>query len=208
MKFKTLTRNLFLDSVTHISDMKTLKFAKEAMDLWDNFYSWEKWPPLCLIHDDMILSYLFYSTTKDNEYLIIHRILTPKQFRRKNYGHELFGYLFSKLSNTHIKRFRMSCVSSSIPFYNDLGLNYWGVNDKGQYYCDFKMPIKKIEEIPLIVKEANILELSNAKVLKIYENLKDNGRSFNLEEKNIHDNCLDIMGEKYRFKELTKAAGF
>ncbi|XPV69218.1 MAG: hypothetical protein ACNI25_01280 [Halarcobacter sp.] len=206
MDIVKFSRNTFLDSVVPMDDFKSLNFAKEAMELWDNFYSWEKYPPLGLKHDDETLCYLFYSTTRDNQYLIIHRILTPKEFRGKRYAYELLANLFLKYSTTEIERFRMSCVSSSINFYNKIGLNYWGVNTKGQYYCDFKMPKKDINEIPAIVKESNINELSDKKILNIYENLEANGKDFNAKDLNTHNKCLDLMGDKYRFNELKKEA--
>ena len=65
MEIKNLSRNLFLDYAHTINDIKSLKFAKESLDLWDNFYSWEKYSPLCLINDDEILCYIFYSISKN-----------------------------------------------------------------------------------------------------------------------------------------------
>lgn len=197
-----LTKSSFLDFVLSMSDIKNLKFAKESMDLWDNFYSWEKYPPICLCHEDEALSYLFYSISKDNKYLIIHRILTPTEFRGKRYAYELLSNLFFNFAKTDIERFRMSCVSSSINFYNKIGLNYWGVNEKGQYYCDFKMPKKDIQEIPAIVKKANIDEFTQEEFNLIYKRVKENGKNFGKKEKEIHKECLLLMGNRYRYKEI------
>jgi len=204
MDITKLTKKSFLDFALNMNDMKSLQFAKESMDLWDNFYSWEKYPPLCLHHNDEALCYLFYSTTKDNKYLIIHRILTPKEFRGKRYAYELLSNLFFKFAKTDVKRFRMACVYSSLNFYNKIGLNYWGVNDQGQYYCDFKMPKKDIKEIPSIVTKANIQEFTPEEFKIIYKRLEDNGKNFNKKEIEIHKKSLLIMGDRYRYEEILK----
>ena len=202
MKIKNLSRDLFLEYAHTIGDLKSLKFSKESLELWDNYYSWEKYSPLCLIDDDEILCYLFYSISKNNEYLIIHRILTPLEFRKKNYALELISYFFHYFAKKDINRFKMNCVSSSISFYNKLGLNYWGVNTKGHYYCDFKMPKNDISEIPNIVKEAKVKDFSNEQFKIIYEKLKMNGKEFTSSELKVHEKCLLQMGERYRYKEI------
>lgn len=202
MDIKKLTKKSFLEFALNMHDMKSLQFAKESMELWDNFYSWEKYPPLCLYHNEDALCYLFYSISKDNKYLIIHRILTPKEFRGKRYAYELLSNLFFDFAKTDIKRFRMSCVYSSLNFYNKIGLNYWGVNDKGQYYCDFKMPKKDIKEIPSIVNRANIDEFTPEEFQLIYKKLEGNGKDFNEEEKIIHNRSLLLMGKRYRYEEI------
>jgi len=202
MDFISLTRSEFLESAQNIEDIRSLKFAKETLDLWDNFYSWEKFKPLCLRENDEDLCYLFYTISKDNEYLIIHRLLTPVIFRRKNYAYEIMSQLFFYFRKNNIKRFKMNCMHGSLNFYNKLGLNYWGVNEQRQYYCDFKMPQNNISEIFSIVHESNIKEFSSTKFTQIYEQLKKNGSSFSTKEMTIHQACLDNLGEKFRYREV------
>ena len=153
MQIIKLNRKEYLESVINIEDFKTLNFSKKALEWWDDYYSWEKFPPLCLTYKNKHVCYLFYNISKDNEYLTIHNLLTPNTHRSHGYAYQLLKHLFSHLSQNKIKRFKMNCVSSSLDFYNKLGLEYWGINDLSQYYCDFKMPIKDISEIPQIVKE-------------------------------------------------------
>jgi hypothetical protein len=203
MNIIELSRQEFLSSVKEIEDFESLQFSKHCLDWWDDYFSWTKFPPLCLINDEKEhVCYLFYNISKDNEYLTIHNLLTPKASRYNGYAQKLLEYLFKKVSKLNIKRFKMYCVSSSLSFYNKLGLEYWGVNDLGQYYCDFKMPKESIDEIPSIVQRAHISELKDKTVLEIYEKLKNNGR--NLEDKKlaIFEACLDTLEEKYHFKAL------
>jgi len=202
MEFISLTREEFLTSAQKIEDLRSLKFAKETLDLWDNFYSWEKFKPLCLRDDEQELCYLFYTISKDNEYLIIHRLLTPLNFRRKNYAHEIMSQLFFYFKKENIKRFKMNCMHGSLNFYNKLGLNYWGVNEQRQYHCDFKMPQNDISEIFSIVKESNIKEFSPTKFAQIYEQLKKNGSGFDSKDMEVHQACLKNLGKKFRYNEV------
>lgn len=202
MKITTLTRAEFLDSILQIHDIKSLKFAKETLDLWDNYYSWEQFQPLCLEHDEEGLCYLFYTITKDNSYLIIHRLLTPFIFRRKNYALEMMSYLFSNFSKQGIERFKMNCMTGSLHFYNKLGLNYWGVNEQKQYYCDFKMPNQNISELSSIVNNTNINELSIKQFQLIAKRLQKNGSEFTQKEISVHQDCLKLLKTKYRYDEV------
>lgn len=98
----------------------------------------------------------------------------------------------------------MNCVSSSLDFYNKLGLEYWGINNLSQYYCDFKMPISDISEIPQIVKDSNLREISDEKIMQIFEKLKNNGTQ--LEEKMINkfEESKEKLEGKYHFDLFLK----
>ena len=204
MKIIVLNRKEYLESVKKIEDFKTLNFSKQALEWWDNYYSWEKFPPLCLTHKKKHFCYLFYNVSKDNEYLTIHNIFTPDKYRTKGHAYMLLGYLFAHLSNKNIKRFKLSCVSSSLDFYNKLGLEYWGINDLSQYYCDFKMPILDISEIPKIVKESSLDEISDEKILLIYESLKNNGTTFDEKMSEKFEESKEKLKGKYHFDLLLK----
>jgi hypothetical protein len=200
-----LNRDEYLISVKKIADFKSLSFSKNALEWWDNYYSWEKFPPLCLINaKNKHVCYLFYSISKDNEYLTIHNLLTPNIHRSYGYAYILLKYLFNQQSQNKIRRFKMNCVSSSLDFYNKLGLEYWGINELSQYYCDFKMPLLDISEIPQIVKDSKLSELSDERIMQIFEKLKNNGTT--LEEKMIdkfEDSKEKLIG-KYHFDLLCK----
>lgn len=205
MRVISLNREEYLTSVKKIADYKSLCFSKEAMLWWDNYYSWEKFPPLCLINDnEKHCCYLFYNISKNNDYLTIHNLFTPNIYRKNGYAYELLDYLFKDLSKKEIKRFKMYCVSSSIGFYNKLGLEYWGVNDLLQYYCDYKMPNFNIDEIPQIVKDSKLSEISDERVLEIFESLKNNGLNFDEKQKERFEDLKDKVKDKYHFDLLCK----
>lgn len=205
MKIIELTRNEFLESAQNIEDYKSLSFSKHCLDWWDTYFSWTKFPPLCLVDDEEEhLCYLFYSISKNNEYLTIHNLLTPKANRFNGYAKEILSYLFQKVASQNIQRFKMYCVSSSLTFYSKLGLEYWGVNESGQYYCDFKMPKESIDEISSIVKEFSFEEINDQTLLEIYEKLKNNGNNLVDKKLEVFEDCIESLQDKYHFEALCK----
>lgn len=205
IKFVNYAREEYLESVMKIGDYNTLKFSKQALEWWDQYYSWEKNAPLCLQEDNNDVCYLFYTISKDNQYLKIHNIFNPKIYRNKNYAYKMLEHLFTILINSDIKRFKLYSVPSSVRFYLKLGLKFWGVNELGQYYCDFKMPKKSITEIKDIVKREKIENIREKDLIKIFEKLKLNGSKFDDKHNYAHRDCLDLMGKSYIFDELEEA---
>jgi hypothetical protein len=204
MSFIELDRDEYLESVQKIGDFDTLKFSKHALDWWDDYYSWKKFPPIALSMDGINKAYIFYHISKDNRYLTIHNLFTPKAYREKGFAHKLLAELFSIKSGEEIDRFKMFCVSSSLKFYNSIGLKYWGVNNLNQYYCDFKMPKENMSEIRQIVKDSSVSEFTDIEYDKIYETLKDNGSEFDSKEKAIYDEVVKKLDKKFLFDTFLK----
>ncbi len=205
MQIIELTRNEFLESAQSIEDYKSLSFSKHCLDWWDAYFSWTKFPPLCLVDDEEEhLCYLFYSISKNNEYLTIHNLLTPKANRFNGYAKEILTYFFQKVASQNIQSFQMYCVSYSLIFYSKLGLEYWGVNELGQYYCDYKMPKESIEEIPSIVQDFSFEEISDNTLLEIYEKLKNNGNNLVDKKLEVYEDCIESLQDKYQFEALCK----
>ncbi len=202
MEVVKLTRNEYLESVQKLNNFENLKFLKNALDLWDNYYSWEKFPPLALKVNNRHVTYLFYNISKNNKYLTINNILTPFKYRRNGYAYKLLKYLFNSVKTNKIERCKLYSVNNSIKFYNKLGLRYWGVSKELLYYSDFKMP-KDIEDIELINYESSTDEFNNEEISDIYDKLKDNANSFNEKQILIHKDCLKLMKNRFRFDELT-----
>ena len=202
LEIVTYSREEYLESVQKIEDFDTLKFSKQALDWWDKYYSWKKEAPLCLKENGKDICYLFYSISNNNEYLTIHNIFTPKKHRFKGFAYILLKHLFKTLSQTDTKRFKMYCVSSSLDFYMKLGLNFWGVNELGQYYCDCTMPASNIKELKDIAKKELVENITLQNFKKIYENLKLNGKNFNEKQNLIHHRCIRLMGKRYLFNDI------
>jgi len=197
MSFIELSRDEYLCSVKKIGDFDTLKFSKHSLDWWDDYYSWEKFPPIALCVDGVNKAYIFYHISRDNRYLTIHNLFTPKAFRHQGLAYELLKELFHEKSGQDIERFKMFCVSSSLEFYNSIGLKYWGVNHLNQYYCDFKMPKSSITEIESIVHKSSTDEFTLNEYNKIHKNLEANGSGFDEKQSEIYKHSLKILGDRY-----------
>lgn len=204
MSFVELDRDEYLESVKKIGDFDTLKFSKQALDWWDDYYSWTKFPPIALSLDGINKAYIFYNVSKDKRYMTIHNLFTPKAYRYEGFAYKLLSELFRVKSGIGIERFKMFCVSSSTSFYNSLGLKYWGVNDLNQYYCDFKMPKKSIREITQIVQESSIDELTNIEYDDLYAKLRANGDDLDLKETGIYKDVVQKLGKNYMFDVFEK----
>lgn len=203
MKTKFLDRAEYLDSVTKMNHFESLKFAKQSLLWWDQYYSWNKSPCLCLEDNGFDVCYLFYAISKDNRYLTIHNILTPFAFRFQGYAKELLSILIGEiLLNAKIERMKMVCVSSSLDFYMSLGIDFWGVTKIGQYYTEFAMPKITIKEIPLLMKNEHLSSLNVQELNMVYEKLEANGSLFNPKEKSIFAKALITLGDSYRYAEL------
>jgi predicted acetyltransferase len=197
-----LTRDEYLESVQKLSHFENLKFLKRALDLWDNYYSWEKFPPLALKINNQHVSYLFYNISKDNKYLTINNILTPFKYRRNGYAYKLLKHLFTSVKTNEIERCKLHSVSNSIKFYNKLGLRYWGVNKELLYYSDFKMP-EDIRDIEQINYEGSTDEFNDKELEDIHDKLKDNSDSFDEQQIIIHKDCLKLMKTRFKFNDIS-----
>lgn len=204
MELTQLNREEYFESIQTITHFESLRFSKKAMDWWDSYFSWKKSPCLCLSHQGQHLTYLFFHVGNDNEYLTLHNILTPRPYRGKGYAFSLLQALLTELSSEPIRRLRLSCVSSSLPFYSKLGLEYWGVNPSGHYYCDLLMP-DNIESIPDVTKENTVANHSDGKLLHIYQKVKSNATEFNEKQQEIHQQCLIDLKGRYHFDTLKHA---
>ncbi len=202
MSFIELDRDEYLESVQKIGDFDTLKFSKHALDWWDKYYSWKKFPPIALSLDGINKAYIFYHISKDKRYLTIHNLFTPKAYRTQGLAHELLDELFRIKSGSEIERFKMFCVSSSLKFYNSIGLKYWGVNHLNQYYCDFKMPKENMSEIRQIVEESSASEFTDVEYKKIYKDLELGSDGFDDKQKDIYNKVTNMLGDRYINREF------
>lgn len=204
MKTKNLNREQYIASVAEIQHLSSQEFAQQSLKWWDSYYSWNKFPCLCLENDKgEDVCYLFYHISKNNQYLTIHNILTPFKSRFNGYAKEILTLLFNKiLLQADIERVKMYCVSSSLKFYMNLGIDFWGVNKLGQYYTDFPMPDSSIKEIKELMRNEDLTQLSDKNRNTIYSKLQDNGTKFNEKETATFQKALILLKERYRFKEL------
>ena len=203
MKIKHLNPEQYLQSTSSITHIGSKEFATQAYEYCNNFIKWEEFPCISLEVDNRIVCYLFYHLSKDKRYLSIDNILTDFEYRHNGYAKYLLSFLFKKFSQGSItQRVKMYCVSSSLKFYMKLGVDFWGVNHLGQYYTEFPIPKNGIDEIKTLMKNETLSTLYKRELQSIYKKLKLNGSSFNKNEKEVFDNSLKLLKNRYRFKEL------
>ncbi len=203
MTTRNLNREQYIASVANIQHTSSQEFAQQSLDWWDSYYSWNKFPCLCLEENGEDVCYLFYHISRNNQYLTIHNILTPFKSRFHGYAKQLLTLLFNKiLLHADIERVKMYCVSSSLQFYMNLGIDFWGVNRIGQYYADFPMPQSNIQEIKELMTNEDLTQLSTKNRNSIYNKLKQNGKEFNPKELAIFKQSLSLLKDRYRFQEL------
>jgi hypothetical protein len=203
MHTKNLNREQYLHSTSTINHNQSIEFAAQALEHWDNYFSWNDLPCICLEENGQDVCYLFYHLSKDKRYLTIDNILTPYEHRYNGYAKYMLAFLFRKFSQgSLIQRVKMFCVSSSLEFYMKLGIDFWGVNRLGQYYTEFPMPRNGIGEIEVLMKDETLSTLYNRELKVIYEKLKLNGDSFDEKEALVFQRSLKLLGKRYRFKEL------
>lgn len=203
MTTKNLNREEYIQSIAHIKHAGSQRFAQQSLDWWDSYYSWNKFPCLCLEDNGEDVCYLFFHISRNNQYLTIHNILTPFESRFQGYAKQLLTLLFNNiLLQADIERVKMYCVSSSLQFYMRLGIDFWGVNKIGQYYTDFPMPQSDINEIKDLMHNEDLTQLSDKNLHTIYGKLQDNGTNFNEKETATFNKSLLLLKERYRFKEL------
>lgn len=155
-----LDRKEYLSSITAITDEKTLSFATMSLKWWDKKFGW--YQKGCVVLSDKEnrhLSYLFYKIDRYNNYLTIHNLFTPDNLRRHGYAQTLLVHIFNLAVTQKVKRFRLTCISSSLDFYLSLGFVYWGVNSVGDFYCDLPMPTTGLLGVVKMIESYTTLEL-------------------------------------------------
>lgn len=203
MKIKNLSPEQYLQLTSKITHTGSKEFAFQAYEYCNKFIKWDKFPCISLEVDNIVVCYLFYHLSKDKRYLSIDNILTDFEYRHNGYAKYMLSFLFKKFSKGSItQRVKMYCVSSSLEFYMKLGVDFWGVNHIGQYYTEFPIPKNGIDEIKTLMKNETLSTLYKREVQSIYKKLELNGRSFNKKEKEVFDNSLKLLKNRYRFKEL------
>jgi len=169
-----LNRNEYVASTASILDTKSISFAQMSLKWWDERFGWyEKGCVVLSDSEKSHLSYLFFKIDRYNNYITIHNIFTPQISKRKGYAELLLRLIFDIAVAQKVKRFRLTCISSSLDFYLSLGFAYWGVNSVGDYYCDLPLPLSGLDGVDSMVKELSTLELIGKSLTIISEKTQE-----------------------------------
>jgi hypothetical protein len=187
-----------------IEDTKTLKFAKMSLAWWDKHHFWHH--QKCAVLSDGAqnhLCYIFYKMDQYREYINIHNIFTPQIEKRKGYGYELLKLVFDLANNENIKRFKMSCISSSLDFYLALGFVYWGLTSARYYYCDLPMP-NGLDDLDAMVQRSSTKELIGKKIDTIHSKTHEHELHLSQTQEDRYTNDKLKMKEQYIFEDLKR----
>ena len=202
---ENLNREAYLDSISHIKDEKSVRFATLALNWWDRHFSWKVHGCVILTNEKKEhLSYIFYKIDRYNEYITIHNIFTPLEFRRKGYGLSLFRQVFQTAIDKNVSRFRITCVPQSLDFYMTLGFVYWGINSQGDYYCDLPLPKGGIDQVNGMVKETAPVELAGKQLNTILSKVKGNIEKLDHKQTIHYQKNTKKLANRYLYKELMK----
>lgn len=202
-KLQYLSRAQYIASIALIEDKRSTLFANMSLDWWDKRFGWYEKGCVALSSEDGVhLCYIFYKIDRYNNYLTIHNILTPDNKRRHGYAEDLLLLIFELALKQKVKRFRLTCISSSLDFYLSLGFVYWGVNSVGDYYCDLPMPHSGLHGVTAMTKESTPLELSGKNFDIISKKIEEYSLHLSSVQQLKYDSDIIKLGSSYLHKSF------
>lgn len=124
------------------------KFSKVAIGMWDFMKAWDNWPVRILKYNDDIVSVCFMkiSNQAGHKVLFISNIFTPQTFKGKGWARKILDMNIKEAVQIHnASTIRMDCNKSALPFYDKLGITYWGATISHSMYCDLPINIKGVD---------------------------------------------------------------
>ena len=200
---ENLNRNAYLDSISNIKDDKSVSFATLALNWWDRHFSWKAHGCVILSNENNEhLSYIFYKIDRYDEYITIHNIFTPLEFRQNGYAYTLFRLVFQMAEEKNVSRFRITCVPQSLDFYMTMGFVYWGINTQGDYYCDLPLPKGGIDQVGEIVKETAPQKLAGKHLNGIISKVEGNIENLDKAQTIVYEEHAQKLADSYLYEEL------
>lgn len=144
MQYKRISREEYMVFHLTLNTDKEIGFSKKSMLFWDKYYDWETQKPYALIDEGKVVSVSFVNFAryrKDHKVFSIVNIFTPSRYRGKGYAKELMKVQFKEAYELGCKSFRLNCEHEAIPFYDKIGMCYWGWTKSKALYVDLPMPI-------------------------------------------------------------------
>lgn len=198
-----LNRSAYISSIETIQDEKTAAFANMSLLWWDKHYLWAS--QACVVlknarNED--LCYVFYQVDRYRQYMTIHNIFTPLSQRRKGYAYTLLKMIFDLAITNHVRRFKITSISTSLDFYLSIGLIYWGVNSVGDYYCDLPIPQEGLASIGMMIKSSDTPTLIGKNFDTIHNKIKGNDTNLSTAQTLVYNSDIAKMGDRYRLQGL------
>jgi len=205
METITLNHRQYMESIGHIADNATHRFALQAENWWNRHFSWNK--DGCRVLTDEKgehLAYLFYKVDRYRDYLTIHNLFTPQCHRENGYAYNMLETLFLQQADEGVLRFKMNCTPQALDFYKKMSLIYWGVDEIGNYHCDLPLPQDGIAGIYTMIRTESDAALLGKRAESIYEKVKENGSAFDETAVKNFESDKKRLGNAYRHETLKK----
>lgn len=146
---KSLSEKSFLEFQNSIDpeDKESVRFCKQTYEFHVKWYGFDNKPYLIAVDEDNeILGVMTYNLTKNDRYITVINLLVPKKNRRKGVAKALMQKAIDIAKENFKSRLRMACDIPALPFYNKLGMVYWGIRQNGAFWCDIPLLWDYIDE--------------------------------------------------------------
>lgn len=142
MEIRKITREEWISSMT---DLKEDRFANtflgkaDARGFWDRAFG-------CFIEGELAGGIVPTHTKRDPKTMNIQLLHTFYRFRRRGVAKYLCEYFYREAYEEECEYFRVASDPKAKPFYESLGMKFWGRQKSGGYLCFHKMTSNLIEE--------------------------------------------------------------
>jgi len=203
--YVAISKYQYLELVhSRLEDPKDIKFSKVAMGMWDFMKAWDSWPVRTLWEDNEIVSVCFMKLSKqaDSKVLFISNIFTPTAGRGKGLAREMLDRNIKEAVENGATTIRLDCNRSALPFYDKLGLTYWGTTISESMFCDLPINESGVSSF-LQTKNMTSSEILNsyshklreAKMKWIYKKVKEHEK-YNFGHESRYQEFMNLWNNK------------
>lgn len=142
MNYEILNKQQYLEFHDKLEG-KDKKFSKTAIGMWDFMKAWDSWG-VRVLRDDKIRSVCFMKVSGQagHKVIFISNIFTPEAGRGSGSARAILDENIKEaVTNFGADTIRLDCNRSALPFYDKLGMTYWGTTISYSMFCD--LPVNK-----------------------------------------------------------------
>jgi predicted GNAT family N-acyltransferase len=150
---------------------KDKKFSKTAIGMWDFMKAWDDWGVRVLKEKTDIISVCFMKVSGQagSKVLFISNIFTPEAGRGKGSARNMLDRNIKEAFEIHsASTIRLDCNRPALPFYDKLGMTYWGTTISESMFCDLPINNKGVDSLSE-TKYTSSLDILNSYSPKLRE---------------------------------------
>lgn len=203
MKYETINKQDYL-TFHKTLEGKDKKFSKTAIGMWDFMKAWDNWGVKVLKENDSIISVCFMKVSGQagHKVLFISNIFTPEAGRGKGSAREMLNCNIKEaVNNYYATTIRLDCNRAALPFYDKLGMTYWGTTISESMFCDLPINDKGVDSL------AETTYTSSLDILNAYD-AKLRGAKIKWIQKKVSEHDKYDYGHPSRYKEFVKITSY